>query len=370
MKIFIADDDPVQRLIMLDALTSVDDVVREFADGAGLLAAMEEAPDLILLDIEMPGMDGITACRSLREAGHDLVQVMFISSHDDAETRLAAYAAGGSDFIVKPFDPDDLALKVEAARKLVARHQSFLSDMQYAQRTAFTAMSSMGELGVVLQFLQKSFDCADADMLAAALLEALGQYGLQGVVELRTDHESHAYSTRGACSPLEYSVLAHAREMERIFRFRSQMSVHYPHVTLVIINLPADEDFVGRLRDHLAVLVEGANARVTALSNERQRLAQSRAIVAGTQQLGDVLTAIDARQAENHLRIEAMGARYLDELTQAFVHLGLTEGQETSLCEMAQQISEEVGAIVDEGSQTAAQLREAVGRLRELAAGQ
>jgi CheY-like chemotaxis protein len=366
MRIFIADDDPVQRLIILDALTSADDTTREFANGESLLAAMDDAPDLILLDIEMPGMDGIAACRALREAGHELAQVIFISSHDDAENRLAAYAAGGSDFIVKPVDDEELAFKVEAARKFAARQQSFLSDIQHAQRTAFTAMSSMGELGVVLQFLQKSFACADDATLAAAVLEAIGQYGLHGIVELRPGDVGHAYSSRGDCSPLELSVLAHVRGMERIFRFRSQMSIHYPHATLVIMNLPPDEDFVGRLRDHLAVLVEGANARVAAIASEQQQLIQSRAIVASTRDLGEVLATIDARQADNRQRVMAAGTRYLHEMTGAFVHMGLTEIQEASLCEMAQGISEEVRAIVDEGSQTATQLRMALACLRNL----
>ena len=70
MKIFIADDDPVQRLIMLDALTNFDGTAREFADGASLLAALDKAPDLFMLDIEMPSMKGISACCSLREVGH------------------------------------------------------------------------------------------------------------------------------------------------------------------------------------------------------------------------------------------------------------------------------------------------------------
>jgi hypothetical protein len=224
----------------------------------------------------------------------------------------------------------------------------------------------MGELGTVLQFLKKTFGCTKADELGKAVLETLSEFGLHGLVELHVGQEVHTYSSRGACSPLEYSVLAHARTLERIFRFRSQMSIHYPRATLVVMNLPSDEDLVGRLRDHLAVLVEGTDARVGALSSELIQFAQSRAIVAATKELGEVLAAIDASQADHRQRVITVGMRYLDELTRSFVHLGLTEGQESSLCEMAQKVSDEVSQIVDEGGETAMQLRQTLDRLREL----
>lgn len=267
MRIFVVDDDALLRMIILEELNDPSDTVREFADGKPMLEAVAEGdvPDLILMDIDMPELDGITACLTLHEQGHNQIQVVFISSHDDLETRMTAYAAGGSDYLVKPPSFEDINAKVAVARRYHEAKTNLSSTIQFAQQTAFTAMSSMGELGVVLQFLRSSFACTDADAVARMVFEALGQYGLEGMLELR-DAETRYYASHGVCTPLQESVLTHARKMERIFRFRSQLSIHYPLAALVIVNLPDDEDRVGRLRDHLAILVEGADAHIKALN--------------------------------------------------------------------------------------------------------
>lgn len=367
MKIFIVDDDTEQRMIMVEHLANSSDILREFADGKALIAGLEEAPDLILLDIEMPEIDGITACRMLRNMGHEHIQVIFISAHDDIQTRMAAYAAGGSDFIVKPFLPVDLLAKIEVARTLMARHASFASDIQLARRTAFTAMSSMGELGVVLQFLRTSFTCVDTDDLASALMKALSEYGLAGTVELRLGSSTKAYSSQGACTPLERSVLAHAQSLERIFRFHSQMAINYPHATFVIMNLPDDMDRVGRLQDHLAALAEGVDARIVAMVAEAEQRSKSQAILQQAAELTKALDTIDKQQTDHRLRLLTLGTKYLDELTCAFTSLGLSERQESMLYAMAQKANERNSAVIDDSTDIAAQLRSVAMRLRKLA---
>jgi len=98
--------------------------------------------DLILLDIEMPGMDGISTCRHLFGEGLDQTLVIFVSGHDDLEQRLAAYEAGGSDFIVKPYAPQELVRKVQLAGELRRQRADLANQASYARETAFTAMAA------------------------------------------------------------------------------------------------------------------------------------------------------------------------------------------------------------------------------------
>lgn len=351
-------------MVVTDTLSGADDTIQEFSDGQSMLDALEDAPDLILLDVEMSGMDGISACRALRASGNEHTQVIFISSHDDLPTRLAAYAAGASDFIVKPFVNEDIKAKVEVARGLLNRHSAIASNAQFAQKTAFSAISSMGELGVVLQFLRASFGCKNTDTLAAAILEAVSQYGLDGVVELRMDEAQPCYSTHGDCSPLERSVLTHARSMERIFRFRSQMAINYPAVTLVIVNLPTDEDTVGRLRDHLAMLAEGADARLHSLREEQINVEQSHAILASSNTLTQAVNTMEQQQTDTRIRILDAGNNYLDELTKLFVRISTSDGQENALYDMAKKHNEYVSDLINESAQVAEQLHLAIEQLR------
>jgi CheY-like chemotaxis protein len=351
MRIFVVDDDALLRMIILEELNDPSDTVREFADGKPMLEAVAEGdvPDLILLDIDMPDLDGITACLTLHEQGHNQIQVVFISSHDDLETRMTAYAAGGSDYLVKPPSFEDINAKVAVARRYHEAKTNLSSSIQFAQQTAFTAMSSMGELGVVLQFLRNSFACVDADAVAHLMFESLGQYGLEGMLELRGTEARYTryYASHGVCTPLQESVLTHARKMERVFRFRSQLSIHYPLAALVIVNLPDDEDRVGRLRDHLAILVEGADARIKALNTEQHQAEQGQGIHLALAELTQTLQDIEQTQAESRIRAMDIDVKFLEQLISAFTSLGLTDSQEETLANMARDTHVQLAELRD-----------------------
>ncbi len=135
------------------------------------------------------------------------------------------------------------------------------------------------------------------------------------------------------------------------------MAVNYPNVTLVIRNLPDDEERIGRLRDHLAALAEGADARLLALQAERLRLDQSRAILETTKMLTNALTSIDQQQTDNRKRLLALGVDYLEELSRAYAGLGLSAEQETLLYGMAQRATERIGDAIGDSTEIAQQLR-------------
>lgn len=366
-KIFVVEDDPVAQMIAVDHLDDPRFEVEAFDSGEACLAAMERSPDLILMDVEMPGQDGISVCRSIREAGDSHAQVIFISSHDDLETRLAAFDAGGNDFIVKPFAAEELDKKVQVAERFCHEQQGLAQQAQYAQQTAFTAMSSMGEMGVVLQFLRASFTCPTAAQLANVVFEALGQYGLQGIVEIRNEASAQCFSSNGACTPLEVSIASHASGMDRIFQFRDRMAINYPTITLLVPNLPLDNpDFVGRLRDNLAIIAEGAEARLLAMKSENQRLAQATAIVQAVAELTRGLAEIEAHQGENRLRTLGLTNVYLDDLEQTFVHLGLTDAQEGELIALAKKTIDSLAQIQDDGKSLGNRLLLVTSQLRAL----
>jgi CheY-like chemotaxis protein len=368
MKIFVVDDDPIFRMLIVDALKDPRDSVREFDDGKSVVASKHEAPDLVLLDIEMPGMDGITACKILKAENKEYPQIIFVSGHDDLESRLAAYAVGARDFVVKPFDPEEVTAKVEVVRAYLERFEASKNNFQYAQQAAFTAMSSLGELGVVLQFLRNSFSCRDRDTLGAAIMDAVAQYGLDGMVELRSRAVTKAYSCSGGCSPLQRSILTHVQTMDRIFRFRSQLVINYPNVTLVILNLPADEDLVGRLRDHLALLTEGADTRLQALEIEQMKAVQDVGISQVIAELTQTMFEIEQSQAASRVRAMEVDSKYLLELVDVFVNLGLTDSQENILANMAQQTRIELAKLREIDGTSSDRLREIRTQLNRLIA--
>ena len=367
LTVFVVDDDPAARMIVNFELADPAFRVVEFEQAEPCLAAMDQASDVLLLDVEMPGMNGIALCHALREAGHDQAQVIFISAHDDLETRMAAYDAGGNDFMVKPYAPAELIRKVKVAERALAAKQGLTSQASYAQQAAFTAMSSMGEMGVVLEFMRKSFACPTPEALAEAVFEALGQYGLNSLLELQVDGRMLCYSSQGVCSALEGSILGHARTLQRIFQFHDRLSINYPRITLLVLNLPLDDpDRVGRLRDHLAILAEAGEARLAAMASERQRLAQAEGIGHAVAELGRALTEVEKRQGENRMRSLEATNIYLDELDKAFVHLGLSESQEAAMVNMARAAMVRIVELLGEDKSLGDKLRSITERLRTL----
>jgi two-component system OmpR family response regulator len=113
-KILLIDDDPRIRDIVRFALAREGFAVVEAADGAqGLARARAETPDLVILDIMMPEMDGTEVCRQLRSGG-DRTPIIFLSSRDEEIDRVLGLELGGDDYVGKPFSPRELVSRVKA----------------------------------------------------------------------------------------------------------------------------------------------------------------------------------------------------------------------------------------------------------------
>ena len=105
--VLVADDDPVMRLLMLEMLAQVGLQGIEAGDGLEAIAlARERSPDLILMDVDMPRMDGFTACGAIRAAEKDgaCVPIVMVTGSDDVEAVTQAYEAGATDFVSKPIN--------------------------------------------------------------------------------------------------------------------------------------------------------------------------------------------------------------------------------------------------------------------------
>ena len=104
--VLVADDDPVMRLLMLEMLGQVGLDGVEAGDGAQAVALFQfTAPDLILMDVDMPNMDGFSACREIRrlESGA-AVPIIMVTGGDDIEAVTHAYEVGATDFVSKPIN--------------------------------------------------------------------------------------------------------------------------------------------------------------------------------------------------------------------------------------------------------------------------
>lgn len=117
--ILIADDDPHILDVVCFAVEHAGMRVHIARNGAEALSMFEQiSPDLVVLDIAMPEMDGLTVCRQIRKTSE--VPILFLTSHDSEIDRVLGLELGGDDFVTKPFSPRELVARIRAILKRTA----------------------------------------------------------------------------------------------------------------------------------------------------------------------------------------------------------------------------------------------------------
>lgn len=344
--ILVIDDDPFVRSLIDLALAEDGHAPRHAVDAtAGLAAARERSPDLVLLDIELPDGDGYSVCRELRaDARTAGALVVFVSAHGGAAERLTAYDAGGDDFIVKPIDPTELRRKVALALRHRGERDSLRSQAGDAMQMAMTALSDSGGIGTVLAFFREALRARDLSGLAAALLRATAEYDLDAVVRLVAGETSLNLNSQGRSSAMEGVLLAGLADAgERIVAMGRKLVICYPHAVVLVKNAPVDDVArCGRLRDYLAMLGEGAEERANALAVE----AMVRELIVCAR---NGLDAIDTGNRRQQSRMVAVMDVMMRELERELPGFGLTMAQENRLIDVVQQATASLNAIYDDG---------------------
>ena len=128
--ILVADDDPQIRDVVRIALTQAGLAVSEAGDGRSALEKAESLrPDLIILDIGMPEMDGLEVCRAVRKTSE--VPILFLTARADEIDRVVGLELGADDYVSKPFSPRELVARVRAILK---RSQGEVSEKAVLRR--------------------------------------------------------------------------------------------------------------------------------------------------------------------------------------------------------------------------------------------
>jgi two-component system OmpR family response regulator len=124
--ILVVDDDPHIRQLLAFALTKAGLAVVEAGDGEEAMSRVEAGgADLVVLDINMPRMDGIEVCRRIRAKGE--LPILFLSSRDEEIDRVLGIELGADDYVVKPFSPREVVARVQAILRRTASRPSATS---------------------------------------------------------------------------------------------------------------------------------------------------------------------------------------------------------------------------------------------------
>jgi len=122
MRILIADDDPVFRTLVKDLLVEWGYETASACDGteAWQVIQRDEAPPLLLLDWMMPGLDGFELCRRIRaDAKQEGAYILLMTGSWRKEEIIRVLVAGADDYLIKPFDPVDLKIRLRVAQRIL-----------------------------------------------------------------------------------------------------------------------------------------------------------------------------------------------------------------------------------------------------------
>lgn len=156
-KIFIADDEENIRDLLGKFLEDAGHEVRLFENGDSLLTELDNSvPDIVVLDVMMPGIDGFTACSRIRKAYPDITILLLTARDTDADF-MTGFMAGCDDYLTKPFSPLKLTLKVNAILSKLGKNEKNTDEMAFGDLSVDASSFSCRVLDSELKLTKTEF---------------------------------------------------------------------------------------------------------------------------------------------------------------------------------------------------------------------
>lgn len=337
--VLIVDDSHIELSLMTEALSD-SYRIKAATNGAKALALAEQSdppPDVVLLDLCMAGMDGFETCRRLKENPNtrDAV-VIFVSGQDTPQDKLRGYSLGAHDFLVKPVDLEILRKKVELAVHSRRAAADLLEQKQRATQMAMMALSSAGDLSIVIDFMRESFALMHPEAVASLLVQSVARYGFDSTLQVRTTQSTFHVCNHGIPSPLEIDMINRMRDRGRMQERARTLIINFATCSLLVKNLPEDENVIGRMRDSLCLLLEGADARIKSMELEQRNDHLLRAVIEMVNKSKEQMASIHALNVKRRDLRETSYAlidKHKSRMTRFLKECGLPEQQIEEMAE-------------------------------------
>ena len=348
--ILTIDDDKLSQKIIKRTLEAGGFSYRVASDGkSGIAEAKHSTPDIILLDVEMPGMNGYEVCERLREddATKD-TPIVFLSSHSSIRERMQGYEVGADDYMVKPFEAEYLIARITILLKYKEERQALKDQYELARKTAMLAMSGTSELGIAMQFLEKSYSYKTFEDLSRGLFKATNQLKLNCCLRIMTDYGPQWFSSVGFIKPLEMELIEMADHTTRFIDFGSRTIVNYQDINLLVNDMPLDDmDRYGRLKDLMPFLLSGVYAKANILKTEIALLDQSRELLSSFSKIRTSLYHLVQSLLANQNESTEVLRKMIRELSMDLLRMGLDDDQEEYLLDRIDHSVEQASNQID-----------------------
>lgn len=284
IKILIVEDDATSQLMLKTMLSNY--TLTLVGSGEEALEASTDEHDLVILDINLPGIDGYDTCRQMRKMSEKVkTPIVFLSSYTALDDRLQAFDAGGNDYVSKPFDVRELVAKIDFFCTTSSEHRQTDKDLRDSHGMLMEVQTASAKLQSISRFIQASLFCHDIETLLKHFFKTAKDIGVECVLQYETSAQSGVDSTDGSVSVLEREILEMSSAMDRIHMFGQDRAIFkWSHTTLLTRK-------VGDMIDTLAIFMDALEAGIKSIDSEYSLLQK-------VTQLEDDNTALRNRVAE------------------------------------------------------------------------
>ena len=288
------DDDKLTHLIIEESLAGFCKLLHAKEGEEGLRLINEHKPDIILLDIEMPGKSGYQVCQEIKQnADTKDIPVMFLSSKEALIDRVKGYSVGASDYIMKPFNAQELMARIKILYAYRQQCVKLESDINKANKTAAMAMTESGDMGRIMRYVGQSYHANSLQTLSEFFLGFFTPLNLDVVVVFWYQHKSEFYSLQGGVCPLVQELLAQHKDAQRFVDIGESTIINYPKLSLLVKNMPVDEsEKYGRYKDLFPHILEVTNEKVVTMERNEKNYQQAEQISTA---LEDIISQFNAQ---------------------------------------------------------------------------
>jgi len=292
-------------------------------------------PDLILLDVNMPGVDGYQICKTIREQNQfKNTPIVFLTSRKGLEDRLMGFEAGGDAYITKPFDIKELRYIVKSQLSHYHQFKEMEVKADSASEMVWTMMKSSSEIGEVVQYARNLSKVQDAEALATKTFDTFSQFCLKSALSLKFDGGEQMKRCDGQLlTPIEKELMDLAYRGGRISNVGRKFIFCGEKSIFLIKNMPIEDDeLTGRLRDHVAIMLESCDSCVELINYRQQERNVNEKCADSTQhtivnELERIKLLFDGFTKQKVKTFENLEIK----IEESFLYLGLNEEQEEQI---------------------------------------
>ncbi len=348
--ILCVDDEPVNLTIMEELLQDSYALATAKSGEACLQQVASHAPDLILLDVNMPDLDGLETCRRLKaDPATADIPIVFVSALASHAELVAGYEAGGDDYVTKPFSEEILVKKIDLVLASQRRKRELKQISADAVQALADSLSVNEQLAEVVNFLHQSRAASSTDELVRSVFDCLRKMELDGSLLVARGDDNRIWFSDDIDRPMERQILESLRGQDRVVSFGTRLAFNNDHATLLVRNLPRDVEGVERARALLAILTESMESRMREMITD-SRLDERRQMLAKMlQATREGVARIDAEHQDRKARTHEILATLGDEIKRSLLELKLPKGRQAALLKIIENSRRQAASVYESG---------------------